>query len=192
MIVGRDTQSLDKQGILRATVETIAESMVDGIISPLFYACIGGAPLAMAYKAINTLDSMIGHNDKVYCDFGKFAARLDDAANWIPARLGGLIIIFACAICGFNARESLKMILRDGQKHLSPNAGIPEAAFAGALGVQLGGASYYEGVRIDKPLIGEAKRNLELSDITRSHKIMFAASCLSLVLFILTGSLLGI
>jgi adenosylcobinamide-phosphate synthase len=187
MIVGRDTGNLDRQGILRATVETIAESMVDGIISPLFYACIGGAPLALAYKAINTLDSMIGHQDETYRDFGKFAARLDDAANWIPARLGGVIIALACFICGFNGRESLKTIWRDGQKHLSPNAGIPEAAVAGGLGIQLGGASFYGGIRIDKPHIGDSKRELALSDITASHKIMFASSGLALVLFVLAG-----
>lgn len=191
MIVGRDTQDLDRSGIVRATVETIAESMVDGIISPLFYACIGGAPLALAYKAINTLDSMIGHNDETYHRFGKFAARLDDIANWVPARLGGLIIALASSICGFSGKESLRTVWRDGQKHLSPNAGIPEAAVAGALGIQLGGPSFYEGVRIDKPLIGESKRNIELSDIAGSHKIMFASSMISLIVFVIIGKTFG-
>lgn len=191
MIVGRDTRNLDRAGIVRATVETIAESMVDGIIAPLFYACVGGAPLALSYKAVNTLDSMIGHKDSAYIHFGKFAARLDDAANWIPARLGGLIIALACLLCGFSSKESLRTILRDGQKHLSPNAGIPEAAVAGALGIQLGGPSYYDGVLVEKPVIGDAKKNIEISDISKSHKIMFAASLLALIIFITTGKLLG-
>lgn len=191
-IVGRDTHDLNKQDIIRATVETIAESTVDGIISPLFYACIGGAPLALAYKAVNTLDSMIGHNDDTYHLFGKFAARLDDAANYIPARLGGAIIVLAGIICGLDGSNSMRITLRDGQNHLSPNSGIPEAAFAGALGLQLGGDNFYNGEKISRPFIGDAAKTPETGDIIKSQKLMFAASGITLGILITAGKFLGI
>lgn len=190
MIVGRDTHDLDKPSIIRATVETISESAIDGIVSPLFYACIGGAPLALAYKAVNTLDSMIGHNDEKYHLFGKFAARLDDVANYIPARLGGIIIVLASCVCGLPARESMRVLLRDGQKHSSPNSGIPEAAFAGALGLQLGGASFYDGVMLSKPFIGSSSREPETEDIAKSHKLMFVMSGITLAILFIAGELM--
>ncbi|GJL79814.1 MAG: cobalamin biosynthesis protein CobD [Nitrospinaceae bacterium] len=182
-IVGRDTENLDKKEISRATVETVAESTVDGIIAPLFYACLGGAPLAMAYKAISTLDSMFGYRNEIYRNFGKVPARLDDAANWIPARLGGFLMAAAAALCGFDGKRSLKTVKRDGANHLSPNAGIPEAAMAGALGIRLGGPSFYGKQKVVKPYIGTAENEIDLTDIQNSHKIMFVSSALSLTLF---------
>lgn len=160
MIVGRDTNDLSEKGILRATVETLSENLSDGIIAPLFYLTIGGLPFAMAYKAINTLDSMVGYKNERYKDFGWAAARLDDIANYIPARISGILIvtvsffIFRSTLTGYH---SLKTMITDGRKHLSPNAGIPEAAIAGALGVRLGGPSKYNGIEIQKPYIGIEK-----------------------------------
>ena len=184
MIVGRDTGHLDENQIRKATVESIAEGTVDGNITPLFFAFLGGAPMALAYKAVNTLDSMFGYKNDRYLKFGFAPARLDDAANWIPARLSGIFIASAALICGMDAKRSLQTIVRDGSKHLSPNAGIPEAAVAGALGVQLGGVGIYEGREVEKPLIGINQKNLENTDISATHKIMFVASILALALFI--------
>ena len=157
-IVGRDTTQLSRKDILKATVETLAENASDGIIAPLFYLSIGGLPLAMAYKAINTLDSMVGYKNEKYKYFGWAAARLDDIANYIPARITGILIVISSAIVSrslFTVHCSLSTMLRDGGSHLSPNSGIPEAAMAGALGVQLGGPSRYGGIIVDKPYIGE-------------------------------------
>ena len=189
-IVGRDTENLNQKEIVRATVETIAESTIDGIIAPLFYAFIGGAPLALAYKATNTLDSMFGYKNNTYKWFGMIPARLDDAANWVPARLGGALMALAAAIIGFDGKRSWTTVQRDGAKHLSPNAGIPEAAMAGALGVQLGGSSYYEGHRVDKPYIGSTEKEIAMTDISQSHKIMFASSVLALVALMIFRKLL--
>lgn len=160
MIVGRDTRNLSEKGILKATIETLSENLSDGVIAPLFYLAIGGLPLAMAYKAINTLDSMVGYKNARYRHFGWAAARLDDLANYIPARITGLLIAISSAIFSrsiFTVRCSLKTMLRDGRNHPSPNAGIPEAAIAGALGVRLGGPSTYNGIEIQKPYIGIEK-----------------------------------
>jgi adenosylcobinamide-phosphate synthase len=178
MIVGRDTTSLDKKGILRATIETLSENTSDGIVAPLFYFALGGLPLAMTYKAINTLDSMVGYKNEKYKNFGWASARLDDIVNYIPARLtGGLIFISTFILStieklkrflkpgssrlnSLNSLNSLNIMFRDGKKHASPNSGIPEAAMAGALGVQLGGPSFYGGAMIEKPFIGEEDQNL--------------------------------
>lgn len=155
-IVGRDTQHLDAEEISRAAIETVAESCSDGVIAPLFYLAIGGVPLAIAYKAINTLDSMIGHTDERYFFFGKVAARLDDAANFLPARLTALGITAAAAtVEGANSVTALNTWLRDGMKHKSPNAGQPESAMSGALQVRLGGENFYDGKPAQTPLIGE-------------------------------------
>src|SRR5271170_6660428 len=155
-IVGRDTQTLNEQEISRALIETVAESCSDGVIAPLFYLAIGGVPLAMAYKAINTLDSMIGHADERYLYFGKVAARLDDAANFLPARLTALGITAAAAVIeGASSANALETWLRDGMKHKSPNAGQPESAMAGVLQVRLGGENFYDGKPVAAPLIGE-------------------------------------
>jgi adenosylcobinamide-phosphate synthase len=155
-IVGRDTQYLDARGINRAVIETVAESCSDGVIAPLLYMAIGGVPLAMAYKTINTLDSMIGHADERYFYFGKAAARLDDVVNFLPSRLTALGIIAAAAAVGrASCVTALDTWLNDGMKHKSPNAGQPESAMAGALQVCLGGENFYEGEPVRTPLIGE-------------------------------------
>lgn len=175
-IVGRDTINLKENEIVRATVETVAESTVDGIIAPLFFAVLGGAPLAIAYKAINTMDSLFGYKNEAYRDFGWASARLDDLANWLPARLALPVIALGAEVCGLSGKNSLAIAIRDGSKHPSPNSGFPEAAMAGALGVRLGGTSSYSGELNQKPFIGDDLRELKFSDITHSHKIMFTAS----------------
>ena len=183
-IVGRDTGSLNASGVTRATVETIAENTIDGVVAPLLYACLGGAPLAIGYKCINTLDSLFGYRNETYERFGKFPARLDDVANWIPARIGGVLMILASCFCGYRGLNAWRIMWRDGGKHLSPNAGIPEAAMAGALGLQLGGASNYGGIPVEKPFIGDSLKEVETVDISRSHRVMFSTSLLSLFFFV--------
>jgi adenosylcobinamide-phosphate synthase len=154
LIVGRDVHNLDASGVARAVTETVAESSSDGIVAPLFYLALGGPPLALAYKAVNTLDSMIGHRDPQYLYLGRVAARLDDLANLVPSRLTALLIVLAAAVTGGSARTAGRVWLRDGGKHESPNAGQPEAAMAGALGVRLGGLSHYDGQPSHRPLLG--------------------------------------
>ncbi len=183
-IVGRDTNNLEESEIVRATVETIAESTVDGIIAPIFFAVLGGAPLAIAYKAINTMDSLFGYKNETYLHFGWAPARLDDIANWFPARLSIPVIALGAFLIGLNGKNSLSLAIRDGSKHPSPNSGIPEAAMAGALGIRLGGTSYYSGAINIKPLIGDNLRELDLSDITQSQKLMFSASLLAIAMVI--------
>lgn len=173
-IVGRDTQELPKEKIITATVECIAESTNDGIIAPLFYLTIGGPLLGIIYKAINTLDSMIGHKDEKYLRFGWFSARLDDIANYIPARICGILISIA-------ARKGFWTMIRDGRKHPSPNSGIPEAAMAGALGVRLGGPSYYQGELVEKPYIGEDKRQVDTNLIKEALRISLVATFLGII-----------
>ncbi|MBF0329528.1 MAG: cobalamin biosynthesis protein CobD [Nitrospirae bacterium] len=162
MIVGRDTQNLSEQEILKATMETLSENLSDGIIAPLFYLVIGGLPLAIAYKAVNTLDSMVGYRNEKYINFGWAAARLDDIANYIPARISGFLVVIA-SVFVFGSlsagRCSLKTMLRDGRNHLSPNSGMPEAAVAGAIGVSFGGPSTYGGMLVEKPFIGDKREN---------------------------------
>jgi adenosylcobinamide-phosphate synthase len=175
-IVGRDVTPLDESGVTRAAVETVAENLVDGVISPLFYAALGGAPLAMAYKMVNTLDSMIGYKNRQYKEFGRVAARLDDAANFVPARLSVMVVACAAFFVRLSPYRTFQMALRDGRKHLSPNSGIPEAAFAGALEIQLGGANYYQGELIEKPYIGEPIRPVKRNDIKRAVELMLVSS----------------
>jgi adenosylcobinamide-phosphate synthase len=189
MIVGRDTESLSEADIVRATVETIAESTSDGVIAPLVYLTIGGPPLALAYKAINTLDSMIGHRDERYVDFGWASARLDDVANWIPARLtGGFIVLSAGLATGQWDRtiESWRILLRDGGTHPSPNSGRPEAAMAGGLGVQLGGINYYDGCAQERPVMGDGTCTLTSEHIRSSLHIMTMTAVLGLSLAVLS------
>lgn len=188
MIVGRDTENLNEDGIIRATIETVAENSVDGVIAPLFYAALGGAPLALAYKAINTLDSMIGYKNKQYIYFGWFSAKLDDVANYIPARISALLIPVASLLLKKKGGRAWRTILRNGNKSPSPNAGIPEAGFAGALGIQLGGEVSYQGEKSYKPLIGERLRKKEREDILRAIYLMYT---LSLVTFTVTVTILG-
>jgi adenosylcobinamide-phosphate synthase len=175
-IVGRDTQDLPESEIVRATVETIAESTSDGIIAPMFYLAIGGPPLALAYKAISTLDSMIGHLDERYRDLGWASARLDDAVNWIPARLSGYLIVLAAGVYRGTAAQSWRMLHRDGAKHPSPNSGRPEAAMAGALEVQLGGVNTYGGVPSERPVLGDCDRPLRPVCIREAVRVMVVAS----------------
>lgn len=181
-IVGRDTRDLDKKEIIRAVIESIAESANDGITAPLFYLILGGPVLAIAYKAINTLDSMVGYKNKKYINFGWFSAKLDDIANFIPARICGVLTAVSSFILGKGFRNSFNMMLRDGLKHTSPNSGIPEAAFAGSLGVKLGGPSHYQGKILDKPYIGEEKKALKLAHIKRALKLSFTVSVLTVIL----------
>ncbi len=186
-IVGRDTQELEKKDIARATIESVSENSVDGIIAPLFYAVLGGAPLAMAYKAINTLDSMVGYKDDRYREFGWFSARMDDAANFIPARLCLIIIPIAMlAVLPGRSVKTLKAILRDGAKNPSPNSGYPEAGFAGALGIQLGGDTRYKGVFHHKQFLGDKEKDIEVEDIDKGIRLMWAVSCTALL--VLTGA----
>ena len=182
-IVGRDTQDLQKDGITRATVETIAENISDGIIAPLFYIFIGGAPLGMAYKAVNTLDSMVGYKNDKYRDFGWASAKIDDIVNFIPARVTAILIILSTIFLGYNTKNSLNILIRDRKNHSSPNAGYPEAAVAGALNIQLGGTSTYFGKPVYKPTIGEKIRDIEVKDINRTIRIMYGTSFLGVSLF---------
>ncbi len=184
-IVGRDTAQLSEGEIVRATVETVAESTSDGIVAPLFFLVLGGAPLAIAYKAINTLDSMIGHLDDRYRYFGWASARLDDAANWIPARVTALLIVVSAGVV-FRTGESMKrawyVLRRDGKKHASPNSGHPEAAMAGALGVQLGGITSYEGIPVARPVLGESVRSLNPPCIDEALRVMWTVFALTALL----------
>ncbi len=180
-IVSRETAALDEGNIVRGAVESVAENTVDGIISPLFYAVIGGAPLVWAYKAINTLDSMIGHKNAKYLHFGWFAARLDDVANLLPARLSAVVIPAASLLVAKNPVRSLRTAFIDGHKSESPNAGFPEAAFAGALGLQLGGSNTYDGKRTERPLIGRPLRPRSKEDIKQAIHLMYASSLLALI-----------
>ncbi len=182
-IVGRDTMELTAPALACGAIETVAENSVDGIIAPMFYAFIGGAPLALAYKAINTMDSLFGYKNEKYIAFGKFPARLDDAANWIPARLSVPILALAVSICGFNGKRALTTAYRDGQNHSSPNAGLPEATVAGGLGIQLGGPNRYHGEWVEKPFIGKPIHSMTAKMIASSQKIMFLSGALALAFF---------
>jgi len=189
MIVGRDTAELSESEVARATVETVAESAADGVIAPLLYLAIGGAPLALAYKAINTLDSLIGHRDERYADLGWASARLDDLVNWIPARLSAMLLILGAGLVTQQLeriRNGWRVFRRDGTKHPSPNSGKPEAAMAGILGVRLGGTNFYDGMAQDRPFLGAEGRSAEPRDIRLAVTIMVAASVLGV--FLAVGS----
>lgn len=181
-IVGRDTEHLDAREISRAVIETVAESASDGVIAPMFYMALGGVPLGMAYKAVNTLDSMIGHANKEYFYFGKVAARLDDAANFLPARLTALgITAMAATTDSTSPRSAIQTWLSDGNKHKSPNAGQPESAMAGALQVRLGGENFYDGESIAAPLIGEKFSPPSTQKARQAVRIAAAVSVLGVV-----------
>jgi adenosylcobinamide-phosphate synthase len=182
-IVGRDTQNLSEDEICRATVETVAENTSDGIIAPLFYLAIGGPALALAYKAVNTLDSMVGYKNERYKNFGRFSARMDDIANFIPARVTAVLMVIASFILRFNWSYSLKIIQRDARNHPSPNAGYPEAAVAGALGLQLGGTNYYFGEPHNRPLIGDKDNEFTIESAKDTVKIMRLTAFLGVILF---------
>ena len=182
-LVSRDTENMDRREIIRAAVETIAENIVDGVTAPMFYLFTGGAPLAMAYKSVNTLDSMVGYKNDKYIRFGWASARFDDALNFIPARITGFILIPAAAfITGGSLSGSYRVLLRDRYNHSSPNSGHPESASAGALGIRLGGPTSYFGRLHEKPYIGDYTRELEPEDIRRCVKLMYVTSLLGLLL----------
>lgn len=183
MIVGRDTLPLDKPAIIRAVAETIAENSVDALISPLFYAAIGGGPLAMAYRAVNTCDSMVGYRNEKYERFGKIPAIVDDVANFIPARLALALIPLAAFLCGMDGRRAFRIGLRDRLKHPSPNSAHGEAAFAGALGIQLGGPSSYGGVLKVKPWIGDLNRDIGIDDIPNAIRLLNATAAVAVTMF---------
>lgn len=175
-IVGRDTEALDEAGVIRAAVETVAENYADGAAAPMLYMFLGGAPLALVYKSINTMDSMVGYKNDRYLHFGRAAARLDDAANYLPSRIAALFWILAAAITGEDGKGAWRVWKRDRRKHASPNAAQTEAACAGALGVQLAGPAYYFGKLYEKPAIGDALRPIEPEDILRANDMLYVAS----------------
>ena len=175
-IVGRDTQDLTLEGVTRAAVETVAENASDGVIAPLLYMLLGGAPLALTYKAINTMDSMVGYKNEKYLYFGRAAAKLDDVANYIPSRLAALLWIMAAAFTRNDAKGAWRIWRRDRRNHASPNSAQTESACAGALGVQLAGPAYYFGEYYPKPTIGDQLRPIEPEDILRADRMMYVAS----------------
>ncbi len=183
MICGRDTDKLDESGVVKATVESVAENMVDAVTAPLFYAVIGGPVGIMVYKAINTLDSTFGYKNEKYLHFGWASAKLDDAANFIPARLTGLLVPLAAIILRQKWVQSLWIFIRDRKKHPSPNAGHTEAAVAGALGIQLGGLSYYGGKPSNKPTLGDPVLPVESNQILATNRLLWVTSGLALAIF---------
>lgn len=184
-IVGRDTAELTSEGVTKAAVETVAENASDGVIAPLFYMMLGGAPLALVYKAINTMDSMVGYKNEKYLNFGRAAAKLDDAANYLPSRIAALLWIASAALTGNDAKSAWRIWRRDRRKHASPNSAQTESACAGALNVQLAGPATYFGKYCDKPTIGDAVRAIEPGDILRANKMMYTASLLGLAAAVL-------
>jgi adenosylcobinamide-phosphate synthase len=187
-MVGRDTGKLSESEVIRAAVESVAENTVDGVLAPLFFAAVGGPVLAMSYKAASTLDSMIGYRSERYIAFGKAAAKIDDGANWLPARLAAPLIACAAAIVGLRGKSAWRIALRDGRKHLSPNAGISEAAFAGALGVRLGGEIEKKGERVPLPKLGDPSIALARGHILEANRLMVATALLAAILFLLAHS----
>ena len=179
-IVGRDTAELTAEGVTKAAVETVAENASDGVIAPLLYMLIGGAPLALTYKAINTMDSMLGYKNEKYLYFGRVPAKLDDVANYIPSRLAALLWVAAAAFTHNDAKGAWKIWRRDRRRHASPNSAQTESACAGALGVQLAGPAYYFGEYYAKPTIGDALRPIEPEDILRANQMMYVASSFAL------------
>lgn len=177
-IVGREVDRLDEKGVTRAAVETVAENLVDGFVSPLFFAVLGGAPLAMAYKMINTLDSMIGYKNDRYLQFGRFAARMDDVANYIPARLVVPFIALAAQLLNGRGWPAMITAGRDGRAHASPNAGYPEAAFAGVLGLWMGGPNHYHGRLMEKPIIGSGFADARPAHIRQACRLMLTTALL--------------
>jgi len=189
-IVGRDTKSLDEKEIIRATVETVAENASDGVIAPLLFAMIGGAPLAFAYKMVNTMDSMLGYLNEKYRHIGYFPAKTDDLFNFIPARLTGILMCLS-SFLRFSVTDGFRIMIRDRKNHKSPNCAYPEGACAGLLGVQIGGDNVYFGEVMKKPKIGDKNRELQRDDINRTIEIMYRAEVLLLaVYFILVGVVL--
>ena len=187
MIVGRDIQALDEKGVVKAAVETVAENFSDGVLAPMLYMLIGGPVLMFIYKGINTMDSMVGYKNDRFLYFGRCAAKLDDAANFIPSRIAGIMLILAAYIGRFSGRDARRIFLRDRRKHASPNSAQTESAAAGALQIQLAGNAYYFGKLHEKQFIGDSIREIEVDDIKRMNNLMYIASTLSAVLFTAIG-----
>ncbi|MBQ3860984.1 MAG: cobalamin biosynthesis protein CobD [Clostridia bacterium] len=191
MIVGRDTDVLDENGICRAAVETVAENASDGVIAPLFWTFLFGAAGGFFYKSINTMDSMLGYKNEKYLYFGRAAARTDDVVNYIPARLSAVLMIAACPLCRLDGKNARRIFRRDRYKHASPNSAQTESTVAGALGVRLAGDAVYGGVVKKKEFIGDPVREIEPYDITRAGRLMYVASALTLLLgLILRGAVI--
>ena len=196
MIVGRDTAALDEAGIARAAIETVAEDASDGVIAPMLYMLIAGPAAGWLYKAVNTMDSMVGYKNDRYLYFGRFAARLDDLANFIPSRLSAFFMIIACPFAGMDIKGAARIFKRDRYNHASPNSAQTEAVMAGALGVRLAGDASYFGKVVHKPYIGDDLRPVEAEDIKRANHLMgagsFAAFALMVILRIIFAAALGI
>lgn len=182
MIVGRDTQNLTAEGVTKAAVETVAENTSDGILAPMLFLAVGGAGLGAFYKAINTMDSMVGYKNDKYLYFGRFAAKLDDVVNYIPARLSAAIMILSSGLAGLSVKGAWKIFWRDRYNHASPNSAQTEAVMAGALGVQLAGDAYYFGRLYKKKTIGDARRPIEYEDIRRANRLLYVSAIMALVL----------
>lgn len=190
MIVGRDTKALTEEGITKATVETIAENTSDGIIAPMIYMVIGGAPLGLFYKAVNTMDSMVGYKNEKYLYFGRFAAKLDDVLNYIPARISAYLMIVASFFTEMNWKNAYKIYTRDRCNHSSPNSAHTEAVCAGALEVQLAGDAYYFGKLYKKKTIGDSLRPIEIEDIRRANILLYTTSIIGIILFSIIKSVI--
>lgn len=185
MIVGRDTDQLTAEGVTKAAVETVAENASDGVMAPLLYLAVGGPVLGAFYKAVNTMDSMVGYKNEKYLYFGRFAAKVDDVLNYIPARLSALFMVAAAGLTGLSAKNAWKIFKRDRYNHASPNSAQTEAAMAGALGVQLAGDAWYFGTLYKKKTIGDALRPVECEDIRRANRLMYASAWLLLIVVML-------
>ena len=183
MVVGRDTEVLDDIGVTKAAVETVAENASDGVIAPLLFLMIGGAPLGFFYKAVNTMDSMVGYKNDKYLYFGRAAAKFDDVLNYIPARLSGMLMCGAAAFCGMDSKNAWRIYRRDRYNHSSPNSAHTEATAAGAMHIQLAGNAYYFGKLYEKPTLGDPDRPVEYEDIPRVNRLLYATAILSLVVF---------
>ena len=189
-IVGRDTQNLSGEEIIKATVETVAENTTDGVISPLLWALLGGPVLLWGFKAANTLDSMVGYMDEKYRDIGWSSAKLDDVMNYIPARLTALLMVLAAFLTGMDGRNAFRIVRRDHANHKSPNCAWSEAAAAGAMHIQLGGTHEYFGKPVEKPTIGDADRPAEREDISRANRLLYVTSGLMMLIIAAAGILL--
>ena len=189
MIVGRDTETLSQSDIIRAAVETVAENTSDGVIAPLIFICIGGAPLAMAYKTVNTLDSMIGYKNEEFMYFGKFAARLDDVVNYIPARITAFLMILGSVFTRTDTKGAIRVYKRDRQNHNSPNSAQTESVCAGALGISLGGDNYYKGKLVHKPTIGDDSVQPIPKHIIKANQLMYATASIVVVLLVIIGTI---
>ena len=190
MIVGRDTEKLDQEGIVKAAVETVAENTSDGVTAPLFYLALGGPCAGWVYKAVSTMDSMIGYRNERYLFFGRAAARMDDVLNYLPSRISAVLMILSSYLCGFDGKGAARIWRRDRRNHKSPNSAQTESVCAGALGLRLAGPASYFGKIVEKPYIGDDVRRPEPADIRRANRLLYGTAVLSLILFLTVRILL--